>query len=133
MSSYDEGAVGGDSPTRLIRFPGDPAMPMPEGMPLVHSRVLKEFELLVARDVVETASRRGEASGLEDGVAGLISGDSVGGEGLDEKPLVPFPLLADGQPKLIRGVCLRPTRTLRHVLSPPQPLHRLLCHSSCPS
>jgi hypothetical protein len=68
---------------------------MPGGMPLVHSLVLSEFELLVAKDVVETASRRGEAIGglsLDDGIAGLMSGDWVGGgEGLEERAL-PFPL-----------------------------------------
>jgi hypothetical protein len=72
---------------------------MPGGMPLVHSLVLSEFELLVAKDVVETASRRGEAIGglsLDDRVAGLMSGDWIGGEGLEERAL-PFPLLADGQ------------------------------------
>jgi hypothetical protein len=77
---------------------------MPGGMPLVHSLVLSEFELLVAKDVVETASRRGEAIGglsLDDGIAGLMSGDWVGGgEGLEERAL-PFPLLADGQPETL--------------------------------
>lgn len=75
--------MGGDSPARLIRFPGDPAIPA--AMPLVHSLVLSEFELLVANDVVDIASRSGEATGLgfEAGVAGLISGDSIGGEGLE--------------------------------------------------
>jgi hypothetical protein len=44
VSSYEEGAVGGDSPTRLMRFTGDPAMPAPS--PLAHSLV--RGELLVA-------------------------------------------------------------------------------------
>lgn len=80
--------MGGDSPTRLMRFPGDPAMP---AMPLVHSLVLSE--LLVAYDVVETASSIGEATGisLDDRLVGLISGDTTG-EALDE-PLLSFPLV----------------------------------------
>jgi len=75
-----------------MRFPGEPAMA--DGMPLVHSLVLREFELVVAKDVVETASRRGEAIGLsfEAGVAGLISGDGIGGSGLEERALALFPL-----------------------------------------
>jgi len=59
-SSYDEGAVGGDSPTRLMRFPGDPAMPAE--IPLVHSLVFGE--MLVANEVVEMASRGGEPTML---------------------------------------------------------------------
>lgn len=96
MSSYEEGAVGGDSPARLMRFPGEPAA-IWGGMFLVHSLVLKEFELLVAKDVVETASRRGEAMGLslEAGVPGLMSGDWTGGEGLEERALLLFPLLVN--------------------------------------
>jgi hypothetical protein len=53
---------GGDSPTRLIRFPGELAMP--GGKPLFHSVVLNEFELLVAMDGIETASSRGEVIGV---------------------------------------------------------------------
>lgn len=93
VSSYDDGAVGGDSPTRLIKFPGEPAIPAATA--LVHSLVFGE--LLVAKDVVETASRSGEGAGWSFGgkTAGVISGESVadGGEGVDEGPFVPFPLL----------------------------------------
>jgi len=54
--------VGGDSPARLMRFPGEPAIPGKK--PLGHSLVLSELELLVANEVVETASSSGEATGL---------------------------------------------------------------------
>lgn len=75
-----------------MRFPGDPAIPAE--IPLVHSLVLNELELLVAKDVVEIASRSGDAIGLTfgEGVIGLISGESIGGEGLEEILLVPFAL-----------------------------------------
>lgn len=57
-SSYDEGWVGGDSPIKLIRFPGEPARP-----PLVHSLVMLGA-VLADTDVVERASNKGEAAGL---------------------------------------------------------------------
>jgi hypothetical protein len=52
---------------------------MPAGTALDHSLVLGE--LLVAKDVVETASSSGEAYGmsLEVDTAGFISGDRTGG------------------------------------------------------
>lgn len=116
-----------------MRFPGEPAIP--GGKPLVHSLVLSEFELLVAKDVVETASSSGEAIGglsLEGGEAALISGDWIGGEGLVERPLAPFPLLADSQLEtLLTRARSRPTRTWQHASLPPRPLRHLLCHSSC--
>ena len=68
-------------------------------MCLVHSLVLSEFgfELLVANDVVETASRSGEGTKLrfEAGTVGWMSGDSTGGEGLEERLLGSFPVLRD--------------------------------------
>lgn len=80
---------------KLIRFPGEPAIPA--GIPLVHSLVLSELEWLVAKDVVDTASRGGETIGLLVGTgrAGLLSSNSSGGEGLAERALVPwaFPFL----------------------------------------
>lgn len=92
VSSYDDGAVGGDSPTKLIRFPGEPAIPA--ATDLVHSLVFGET--LVAKDVVDAASRRGEAVGWSFGkIVGFISGENVveGGEGVDDEPAVPFPLV----------------------------------------
>lgn len=49
---YDEGAVEGDSPDKLIRFPGEPAMPETF---FIHSLAFGEG--LVANEAVETASR----------------------------------------------------------------------------
>lgn len=74
-------------------------------MPLVHSLVLSEFEWLVAIEVVEMASREGDATGgsLEYDVAGLMLGDSVGGEGLEEKPWVPFTLLVTTRSAQVSG------------------------------
>lgn len=72
-----------------MRFPGDPAM---AGRPLVHSLVLSEFELLVPREVVDTASRSGEATDASEGTVDLMSRDS-GGEGLEDRPLEALPLL----------------------------------------
>lgn len=82
--------MGGDSPARLMRFPGDPAMPAE--IPLAHSLVLGE--MLVAYEVDETASSNGEATGLStDGrLEGFISGE-ITGDGVDEGPLVVFPFL----------------------------------------
>jgi hypothetical protein len=77
--------VGGDSPVRLIRFPGELANP-----------ILSPFDqsfafaaMLVATDVPDTASRAGEVVGLplEDGVSAFSSGDKpVGGEGFAPRP-----------------------------------------------
>lgn len=65
--------MGGDSPDKLIRLPGEPANP---AMPLAHSAALGA--VLVANDVADTASSMGDVAGFpfEDGVAtGLIFGD----------------------------------------------------------
>lgn len=59
--------MGGDSPIRLIRFPGEPAIAA--GIPpFAHSLMLGE--VAVAKFVAETASRRGDTPGLpfEEGV-----------------------------------------------------------------
>jgi len=85
-SSYDDGCVGGESPIRLMRFPGDPAMPA--GPPLAQSFMLGD--MLVANEVVDTASSRGDAPcrPFAEGYEGLISGLwRGGGEGLGEGPL----------------------------------------------
>jgi hypothetical protein len=114
VSSYEEGAVGGDSPTRLIRFPGDPAMPAAE-TPLIHS--LAFGELLVASDVVEMASRLGDIAGLpfERGEVGAISGEGSveGGDGLEERPLVLAPSVNKhyGEEQQAHAKARTPTRT----------------------
>lgn len=95
-SSYDEGCVGGDSPIRLMRFPGDPASPPPPRSPLPprdddHSFVMFVAVVLGAvdegaKDAVEMASRSGEVPrrrlpplGGRDGDVGFISGVCTGG------------------------------------------------------
>jgi len=84
---------------KLIKFPGEPAIPA--GIPLVHSLVLSELEWLVAKDVVDTASRGGKTIGLlvGRGRAGLLSSKSSGGEGLAERalPSLAFPFLRSSQ------------------------------------
>lgn len=74
-SSYEDGAVGGDSPVRLMRLLGDPAIPAVR--PLAHSLVLGE---LLATEADETASSNGVAIGfsLDDRLEGFISGDTTG-------------------------------------------------------
>lgn len=69
--------MGGDSPMRFIRFPGEPARP---ATPFVHSVVL--LVVFVAYDVAETASRSGEGAvfPLEGMLAGFRSGDWTGDE-----------------------------------------------------
>lgn len=69
--------MGGDSPMRFIRFPGEPARP---DTPFVHSFVL--LVVFVAYDVAETASRSGEGAvfPLEGMLAGFRSGDWTGDE-----------------------------------------------------
>lgn len=59
---------------------------MPAGAPFVHSFMLGD--VLVANDVVETASSKGDAPGWPfDGIMGLSSGECTGGEdGLGEGP-----------------------------------------------
>jgi hypothetical protein len=78
-SSYDDGCVGGESPIILMRFPGEPAIPA--GAPLVQSFMLGD--VLVAREIVETASSRGEAAGgpFVEVYEGFRSGDWRGGGG----------------------------------------------------
>ena len=82
--------MGGDSPIKLMRFPGDPAMPAP--IPLAHSLVFGE---LLAYDVDETASSSGEGVGLsfEDTLEGCISGETTGDAAEEDESLVAFPLL----------------------------------------
>lgn len=65
---------------RLMRFPGDPAIPAPS--PLAHSLVLGE---LLAYDVAETASRSGEVTGwsVEDRLEGVVCGATTG-DGYEE-------------------------------------------------
>lgn len=104
---------------KLIRFPGEPAIPA--GIPLVHSLVLSELEWLVAKDVVDTASRGGETIGLlvGSGRAGLLSSNSSGGEGLAERALVPwaFPFLRSSQSQPhIRGAEVQGIREFDRVL-----------------
>lgn len=67
--------MGGDSPMRFIRFPGEPARP---DTPFVHSVVL--LVLFVVYDVAETASKSGEGAvfPLEGMLAGFRSGDWTG-------------------------------------------------------
>jgi hypothetical protein len=74
--------VGGDSPDKLIRFPGEPASPMLT--PLDQSLVFAA--MLVAKEVPDTASNTGEVVGfpLDDGVSAFSSGDRpAGGEEVD--------------------------------------------------
>lgn len=63
---------------------------MPVEIPRVHSLVFNE--VLVAYDAVETASKRGDATGfsLDETLAGLISGE-ITGEALDDPLVVPVP------------------------------------------
>ncbi len=73
--------MGGDSPMRLMRLPGEPASP---GTPLTHSFVLGA--VLVAKEAVDTASRSGEVARppLVGGLAGFSSGDWREGEDASE-------------------------------------------------
>lgn len=79
--------MGGVSPIRLIRFPGEPAIPA--GAPLAQSFMLGDA--LVANEVVETASSKGDAADwpFEGEYEGFRSGDdrSGGGEGLGDGPV----------------------------------------------
>lgn len=77
--------MGGESPIILMRFPGEPAIP--GGTPLDQSFMLGDA--LVANDVVETASSRGDArDGPSEGYDGFRSGErNSGGEGTGEGPL----------------------------------------------
>ena len=70
---------------RLIRFPGEPAM-LAEAL-WAQSVILGDG--LVAKDVVETASSKGDASGgpFEEAFVGFSSGESRGGgDGRGEGP-----------------------------------------------
>lgn len=84
--------MGGDSPMRFIRFPGEPARP---DTPFVHSFVL--LVVFVAYDVADTASRSGEGAvfPLDGMLAGFRSGDWSGdGEESDAGSLVALSPLA---------------------------------------
>lgn len=110
-SSYDDGCVGGVSPIRLMRFPGEPAIPA--GPPLVHSFMLGD--ILVANEVVDTASSMGDAAvgPFEGGYEGFRSGDwRGGGEGLGDGPLglsfgLCLSLLRDCQTRCLETVVWR--------------------------
>jgi len=88
-----------------MRFPGDPAI---AGRPAVHSLVLSEFELLVPREVVDTASRGGEATDTSEGAVDRMSSDS-GGEGLEDRPLEAL-LLLKSRSACIQACTLRGDR-----------------------
>lgn len=68
--------MGGDSPIRLIRFPGDPAIP---GVPLdaIHSLAMLGAVVFVLNEALVMASRMGDVGlPFDEGVAtGFISGD----------------------------------------------------------
>ncbi len=80
--------MGGDSPIRLIKFPGEPVS---AGAPLDHSLTLGA--VLGAKEAADMASKMGDV-GFGEGVAtGLSSGDWTEGDDVSEANPLALPFL----------------------------------------